>query len=250
MNFANAGFAVALLFLAALNDHIARSTLPPLATAVAFLYPVGWFSAAAFGAICLVLYTAKPRRPPTRLLVFAAATQASADLIYGLALMEGSDTGRTSANGLWIASFTLFLWASFEHLRKLRNGVSAEGEARSWHAEAFIPAVAIGIVGGTWSLTSFTDQGVLVALPGAAAAAMAAFLGLREHLMLRNERSIRMQADESRRNLEAVLESTTDSVVVLDLDWNIIYRNSRASSLVGVRGFDCGVKWDCRIFCA
>jgi len=42
-----------------------------------------------------------------------------------------------------------------------------------------------------------------------------------------------------------VLESTTDSVLVLDRDWRIVYRNKRALALLQSRNLAIGVSlWD------
>jgi hypothetical protein len=89
-DFAIAASAAALALIIAFQEQLEASALTGFAKTVAFLYPVSWFAAAAFGLTCLALHASSWRRPATRLLVIAATLHAIADLFYGLSIMAGS----------------------------------------------------------------------------------------------------------------------------------------------------------------
>ena len=59
--------------------------------------------------------------------------------------------------------------------------------------------------------------------------------GTPQHMarQMTEEKRARLDADAAAARLSDVLESTTDSVLVLDKDWRITYRNRRAIDLVG-----------------
>ena len=75
-------------------------------------------------------------------------------------------------------------------------------------------------------------------------------LGVREHWFLSIERQQITTAEKTAGDLainrsQFVLESTTDSVLVLDRDWRIVYRNKRALALLRGRNLAIGVSlWD------
>jgi diguanylate cyclase (GGDEF)-like protein/PAS domain S-box-containing protein len=69
--------------------------------------------------------------------------------------------------------------------------------------------------------------------------AFAALLAIREHALFTNERSLRTEAEESARQLaeseaqlSAVLENTTDGVMVLDRQWRITFANRNAVAML------------------
>src|SRR5690606_4258228 len=83
-------------------------------------------------------------------------------------------------------------------------------------------------------------SGNMFAVYAVAALALPALVGVREHLVLSSERKLTQAADASREELSSVLESTTDSVIVLDRDWNLTYVNGRATALLGHTGLRPG----------
>lgn len=217
------------------------SSLSPIGTAVAFLYPASWFATAAFGVMCLVLHTAAPRKPPTSLLVLAAFAQAIANLFYGVSVMDAGYRVGMPSDALWFASFILVLWAAWEHRPNVARQAAEFPRAETrWRAEAFVPAVVIGLAASAWFITEYENKGLLIVAPGLTTLALALLLGLREYLIIGNERHLRAAASASREDLASVLESTTDAVTVLDRDWKIVYRNRRANNLLGTPGFSPG----------
>jgi PAS domain-containing protein len=69
--------------------------------------------------------------------------------------------------------------------------------------------------------------------------AFAALLAIREHALFTNERSLRIAAEESARQLaesearlSGVLENTTDGVMVLDRQWRITFANRNAVAML------------------
>jgi diguanylate cyclase (GGDEF)-like protein/PAS domain S-box-containing protein len=118
--------------------------------------------------------------------------------------------------------------------------VHVEAETgRRWAAEALVPGVAVGIVVVAW-LTTEKSFGHMLVVYAFAAFSLPVLIGIREHLVLRGERTLTELANTSREELSSVLESTTDSVVVVDRDWNLTYVNGRATSLLGHTGLRPG----------
>lgn len=107
-------------------------------------------------------------------------------------------------------------------------------------AEAFFAATIVAVVSVAVAVEGalLGKQVSLLSIPVALLYAFA--IGAREYLSLATERTLRQSAEasvkqlaQSERRLSSVLESTTDSVVVLDRNWNITYRNRRARETVG-----------------
>ncbi|MBB6357574.1 diguanylate cyclase (GGDEF)-like protein/PAS domain S-box-containing protein [Aminobacter aganoensis] len=243
-DFAIAASAVSLALLIAFRGHLEASPLPGFGKAVAFLYPVCGFAAAAFGLTCLALHASARRRPATRLLVIAATLHASADLFYGLSELDGGYTVGMEYDALWLASYLMISWAATEHIARLRAAPVEANAGRRWAAEALVPALAVGIVAVAWLATQ-ERVGAMLWLSGTAAIALPFLIGVREHLVLRGERELKIAAHASREELSSVLESTTDSVIVLDPNWILTYVNGRAASLLGHAGLKPGANlWD------
>jgi diguanylate cyclase (GGDEF)-like protein/PAS domain S-box-containing protein len=238
--FAISSCAVSLALLIALHDTLEDSVLSSAATAVAFLKPASWFAVAAFGLLCLGLNAASSRRPAMRLLVIAAVLHACADLPYGIAMMTGSYEVGATYDALWVAAYLTVSWAALEHMARAIRSFSGELETgRRWPVEALVPAVAVLIIASAWLVTAGWT-GTMLLTSAAAALALPALIGVREHLMIRRERQLKAAADASREELSSVLESTTDSVIVLDRNWNLTYVNGRATSLFGNSGMRPG----------
>jgi diguanylate cyclase (GGDEF)-like protein/PAS domain S-box-containing protein len=234
-----AALATFALFL----RQITASNLSMAGTALALAYPAIWAGAAGTGLVYLLFYAPSRRRLELSLMIAGLLIQGAADLLYGLSLMAGGYVIGSYLDGFWVVAFALFGWAAIE--RRLRGSETA---AHSISPLAFDrhPAEALfaaGIVAAVSIATAMAGAllGKQVALLSIPVALLYAFsIGAREYLALAAERQLLhstertvAQLGESRQRLSSVLESTTDSVVVLDRDWRISYFNSRASETVG-----------------
>ena len=86
------------------------------------------------------------------------------------------------------------------------------------------------------------NDGVLLSIAGGLLALFAAVVALREYWIVTMQRRLRRYVDRGRSALEAsqqrltaVLESTTDSVLVIDRDWHITYFNRHAAETINQR---------------
>ena len=246
-NFALIGCAVALSSLFLLNRSIGASTLPEQGTIVAFLYPVLWFSVAAFGLVSLTLYGNRRNAFAFTLLVLAVLLEAIADFRYALALMDGTyQMGSGVTALLWVASAGLLVWAAAERIATARLGapliaLSARRTDRRV-VQAAIPAIAVGAIILSGSLSGLVSGGAFAWLGAILAVAFAAVAGFREHWIIVLQRQLRQNIETSRgelatsqKRLAAVLESTSDSVLVLNRDWNVVYFNHHAAETINQR---------------
>ncbi len=236
--------AVALASLFALSDHLPSSVLTPFGTVVAFLYPALWLSVTAFAMISMFVYGHRNRSWPFMLLVGAVLTESVADLIYSQDLVRGTFTvGAGMSQLLWVGSASLIIWAALEQIwLKSAAGARAEADPQSIDrsvAQATVPALAIVIVLLSGSVSGALGQGPLVWFSAGLALVFAAVVGLREHWMIHVQRQLRGAIGRSRSELmrtqdrlSAVLESTTDSVLVLDRDWKVVFYNQNAADTI------------------
>lgn len=239
-NFALIYCAVALSAVFVLNHHIANTVLSPFATIVAFLYPALWFSVAAFGVASLVLYTSGRRTVPYGLMVLAMLAEAVADFRYAITLMDGTYELGGITQLLWVCSASLIIWSALEQIGETRRtDIDTETvpplTRRSDRsiAQATIPAAAVGaiLVLGAVSVggTPYATIAAVLAI------AFALIAGFREHWIINMQRRLRLDVEASRsaleasrRQLSAVLESTHDSVLVVDRFWHVTYFNHQA----------------------
>jgi diguanylate cyclase (GGDEF)-like protein len=244
-NFALIYCAVALSAIFVLNHNIAASVLTPMATIVAFLYPALWFAVATFGVLSLVLYAYGRKSVPYGLMVLAVLAEAVADGRYALALMDGTYQIGGITQLLWIGSSGLIVWSALEQIvatRRVRVEPAEQAKPRRSDrsvAQATVPALAVGAI-----LLSGSVSGVIGGPPfsyvaGALAIAFALIAGFREHWIISTQRRLRGTVEQSRgelaasrAQLEAVLESTHDSVLVINRNWQVAYWNSRAAGII------------------
>ncbi|MDP3895137.1 MAG: diguanylate cyclase, partial [Mesorhizobium sp.] len=229
---------LATIFL--LHGHIVESVMDPFATAVAFLYPALWFSVAAFGLITMFLYDSGEKARSFALLILAVSAEASADLIYALDLMRGSYQIGGITQFLWVASAGLIALAAFERLQRAENTEAvADTLFRRIDGRAFVqavtPAAALALVLLPGVYSGVLGNNVYLGLAAALAVVFATAAGLREHWIINDQRRLRREREKasaslarSQQRLTSVLESTGDSVVVLDRDWRIEFLNQRA----------------------
>jgi diguanylate cyclase (GGDEF)-like protein/PAS domain S-box-containing protein len=231
--------SVACLFV--LQDDIEHSVLTKFGTISAFLYPALWFCVASFGVMATMLYRQGRKTFPFNLLLAAVIAEACADLIYAKLLINGTYIRGGITQILWISSIALIAWAVVEHLR-LDDEASvsdAMPERRSYNnmAMASLPGAAILIFMISGSVSgAFGDDVFYVGFSILLGSAFAAVAGLREHSIIGALHSLRDEAAEGRRRLSSVLESTSDSVIVLDREFRITYFNGSAAKILDMDG--------------
>ncbi|MFU0507397.1 putative bifunctional diguanylate cyclase/phosphodiesterase [Pseudaminobacter sp. NGMCC 1.201702] len=225
-------FSTSILLLPAIEISKEDTT----AIAIAVSYPVFSSGVAAFGLVSLLLYIPRSKRFAGSVLFLGIVLQACADHLYGLSLLSSEYDFGDFFDPLWVVGFACIAWAPQEQLWRLRNlpcGEDTASQAR-WQniAEAFVPATAVVIVVGGVMVAGLHQKGeiFLVILP--AGLAWAGVLCVREYWALRMERDLTRAAEDNRKQLASVLESTTDNVLVLDRGWNVVYLNRRAAAFV------------------
>jgi diguanylate cyclase (GGDEF)-like protein len=249
-NFVMVYCAIAIACLIMFNDDFRTTDLTRIGTIVAFLYPALWLSVAAFGIIALLTYTHGPRSLAFTLLVGAAAAEAIADVVYAKSRLDGAYVQGGTTEFLWVASIGLLIWAAAEHLSvrdKCRNGRGVRRRVQNKTAIASLPGAAIAIFAGSAAVSgAFGEDMFYVSMASIIGAAFAAAAGLREHSIIKKLETLRDEATEGRRQLDTVLETTSDSVIVLDNDWKLTYFNSSAERiLTGRAGLTLGTSlWD------
>lgn len=229
-----------------LHASIEASRLGMLGTIFAFVYPVLWFSVAGFGLVCLLLYSHRSKRVAFTLLLLAAFAEATADFLYAKGLMEETYRIGGLVSGLWLLSIVLVIWAAVEQMYIRRLGESVRVHVltigRRRLAEASVPAITVAIVLGSACLAAiYSGYGkFFLFFCGPAAVLFAILIGLREHWALSLERDLRDASRHSQselaanqERLSAVLESTTDSVLVLDRQWRVVFCNGPAAAMIG-----------------
>jgi diguanylate cyclase (GGDEF)-like protein len=219
---------VACLFI--LRDYISNGVLGNFATVAAFLYPALWFSVAAFGAISITVFSHGRKFFPLLLLLGAVFAEAIADMAYAKEVIAGTYVLGGITQFLWVASIGLSIWAAVEHLL-IDKDKDAHQVKRlySQTAMASIPGAAIlifmisGSVCGAFGYNPFY-VGFSIAL----GLLFAAVMGLREHSIINRHQALSEDAAEGRRRVTSVLESTSDSVIVLNMNGELTYFNAHA----------------------
>jgi diguanylate cyclase (GGDEF)-like protein/PAS domain S-box-containing protein len=238
--------AVALSAIFVLNHNIAASVMPPMATVVAFLYPALWFAVAAFGVVSLALYAYGRKSVSYALMVLAVLAEATADGRYALGLMDGTYQIGGITQLLWIASAGLIVWSALEQIVETRHPraqaeVTQPRRRRSDRsiAQAMVPALAVGAILFSGSVSGIVGGAPYSYVAAGFALAFALAAGLREHWIISTQRELRRTVEESReelaasrKQLEAVLESTQDSVLVITRDFKVAYWNSHAAEII------------------
>ena len=211
-----------------LADEMRDSELSLIGTLIAFLYPVGWLGAAAFGAMCMLLYAPRHKVLPFTLLILGVLGQGVADLFYALDLMSIGYEAGTSFDFLWVLCFLMIAWSAAEHSAAAAPRPESASSQTRRMAEAFVPAAALSLVGIAGAIPGIAVHGQLFLLSVPAVILLAVILGLREHWVLTSERDLRRAAARTSAELAKVLEGTNDSVAVIDRNWRITYLNDRA----------------------
>ena len=232
---------VSLASLFALTHSLERSVLSPLGTLAAFLYPALWFSVAASGVISLVLYRQGNKAFALVLLLLAVLAESASDYAYALQLMEGTYHLGGVTQFLWVASAGLIVWAATEQLSIVpqpgRQTLRKQKDRAL--AQAVVPGATIASVLLVGSITGALGSGVYLWLSAALALVFGVTMALREGWMIAIQHRLRGSVERSRKQvlrseerLSAVLESTSDSVVVIDRDWRLVYFNKHAREII------------------
>ncbi|OJX51329.1 EAL domain-containing protein [Devosia sp. 66-22] len=245
-NFALIYCAIALSAIFVLNHSIAASVMPPFATVVAFLYPALWCAVAAFGVLSLTLYGYGRKSVSYGLMVLAVLAEAVADGRYALGLMDGTYQVGGIMQVLWLSSSLLIVWSAIEQMAETRDEPSAETQAAAPRrradrsiAQATVPALAVGAILISGSVSGVVGGPPYSYVAGVLAIGFALIAGFREHWIISTQRRLRHAVEQSREaleasrtQLEAVLESTHDSVLVITRDWRVAYWNSHAAQII------------------
>jgi diguanylate cyclase (GGDEF)-like protein/PAS domain S-box-containing protein len=240
-NFGLAISAVVAIGLVIYFPVLARTEIGWLGAAIALAYPTLWLGTFAFGLICFGLYVPDRRRFPFLLILGGVSAFAAANFFYAFDILAERYAAGTFYDVLWIVSFALVTWAALEHrpasALPLRPAEPATSTPRL--GEALIPALStaailMAIVAAEWH---HVGPSALLLVP--VIIAFAALLAIREHALFTNERSLRIAAEESVRQLaesearlSGVLENTTDGVMVLDRQWRITFANRNAVAML------------------
>lgn len=231
--------SLASLFL--LAGAVGGSVLSQFGTLAAFMYPAVWFSVAATGAISLLLYRQGSKGFALALLLLAVLAESAADYAYALQLMGGTYQIGGITQMLWVASSALIVWAAVEHLALggTRVLVKPRGQQERAQAQAAVPGVAVVIVLLAGSFAETLLDGPYVWIAAMLSIAFALTTALRESWMIAVQRRLRASVERSRKKLlrseerlSAVLESTSDSVMVVDHDYRVVYFNKHAARII------------------
>ena len=238
-NFAITYCAIAVSCLFLLHLSIKSSVLGTFGSVVAVMYPSLWLSVAAFGIISLFLYNHGHRLFPYILLLAAIGAEATADFVYVNQLMNGTYRLGGVTQILWVASAGLIGWAAIEGLWLRESGDetrNARGGTRVL-THAAVPAAAFAMVILSGSVSgAFGWDRTFAVFATTLGLIFAIIAGLREHRIIQIQRRLHgatershQEALESRGSLSAVLESTSDSIIVLDHAGRVEFFNENAA---------------------
>jgi diguanylate cyclase (GGDEF)-like protein len=255
-NFALFLSAATVVLLLLIAPHIGHSA--PLPAVLALAYPVLTIGSFAFGVLGLVLYIPKSKRASFTLLLIGIALLGTANVFYTFSLLTVGYGIGAFYDSFWVGGFAFSALAAFEQVFSWSEREREAGEDErpaAWHetAEVVIPALALGLVVVATAAAAIGNGEALGLALAPGSAVLAAVIGLREFWLHQDRRVLARVAEESARELEEsraqllrALESTTDSVMVLDRDFRVVYVNSSAkrSSTTG-RDIGLGERlWD------
>jgi len=233
--------AIALASLFALTGSLGASVLTPFGTLAAFLYPAVWFSVAASGVISLLLYSQGTKVFGLVLLLLAIGAESAADYTYALQLMSGTYRLGGATQLLWIASSGLIIWAAVEQLALAGTPahVTPRRQQDRGLAQAAVPGIALAVVLVAGSVAQTLINGPYVWLAIVLSLIFSVTMALREGWMISVQRRLRASTERSRKQLlrseerlSTVLESTSDSVLVIDREWQVGFFNQHAAHTI------------------
>ncbi|MFW6027983.1 MAG: diguanylate cyclase domain-containing protein [bacterium] len=238
-NFGLATCAVVAIGLFIYFPALARSEIGWLGTLIAFAYPTLWLGTLAFGLICYGLYVPERRKFPFLLIMLGGSAHAIANVFYGFDILNQSYAAGTRYDALWIAAYALVAWAALEHKPAQGHPRRPEIRTTARPVEALIPALSTAAILLAAVAAQWHHLGAYSVVLAPAVMAFAALLAFREHTLFTTERNLRAETEQSARQLaesearlSAVLENTTDGVMVLDTEWRITFANSNAVAMM------------------
>lgn len=234
-NFVLVYCAITVACLFVLREYIDNSVLTKFGTVAAFLYPALWFSVAAFGTMSLTVYSHGRRLFPFQLLLGAVFAEALADMAYAKEVISGTYVQGGLTEFLWVASIGLAIWAVIEHLSLSSVPERNLPRRRAYTAMAMasLPGAAILIFMFSGSVAgAFGNHPFYIGFSVLVGVVFAAVAGLREHSIIHTLQNLTDEAAEGRLRVLAVLESTSDSVMVLDQHWSLTYFNDSAREIL------------------
>ena len=155
--------------------------------------------------------------------------------------MDGSYQQGGLTQLLWVASAGLLCWAAIEQIVLTRRPQTNFEIASSDRGliQATVPAAALAMILLAGSISGAFGTGLYQAFSGALAVSLAVVVALREWNIINTQRDLgdaaetsRARLADSQRRLTSVLQSTSDSVIVLDRAWRIEFYNDEALKLV------------------
>lgn len=248
-NFALVYCAISVGCLLFLQKEIENSVLTKLGTVVAFLYPALWFSVAAFGAMALSIYNHDRRAFAYKLLLSAVLCEASADMIYAKERITQTYTQGGWTEFLWVASIGFTIWAVVERLRTDNIVLNSPVENHSNRvAMASLPGIAIIVFMAAASLTGvFGEHPFYIGFSMVLGIVFATVAALREHSIIGKLQKLGREAEAGRKRVVEVLESTSDSVIVVNNEFRLTYYNPSALKILDLDGhlrLGKSIRWD------
>ena len=240
-NFVMSYCAIAVACFVSLQNEILGSQLHRFGTTMAFLYPALWISVAIYGAISLLTFNRGRMTFPFLLMVAGVSCEAVGDFRYASMLLTNTYVQGGYTQFFWTLSIGFSIWAAIEHFLCSRAVKQAcHTKPRLIYdrvALASMPGLAIAIIvvsvayGG-----GFGRDPLFISFAVASGLGFAALSGMREHSIISRLKNLRLETEEGKRRLNTALESTSDSVVVLDRHWRITYANSSAVRILSDSG--------------
>lgn len=230
---------VATMFL--LERLIEGTELDALGTLVAVGYPAIWVSVAAALLLSLLQYNLGAKTFPFTLLCMAAICEALADSFYAGAILDGTYARGGLTELLWVASVGLIVWAAFVQMSYARRPVLWVILPRSFRRtmQVGIPAAAILVALSAALFAQGLASPAFAATILAVVLALAALTALRERWIGQEQRQLRAAVEQNRaallvseRELDGVLQATTDNILVLDRDWRVVFLNRHAETML------------------
>jgi diguanylate cyclase (GGDEF)-like protein len=241
LNFVLAYCAITVATVFALEEAVQTTDLLPVGTVVAVVYPALWFSVAVACAISLLLFNLGGRTLAFALLSGAAITEAVADALYAGAILDQTYVRGGLTELLWVISVGLVVWAAIEQIVSSRRPSRWTLAPRAFRRgmQAAIPAAAIAVALGSEVFHHGERHVEFLASTLAIVAAFAIVAGLREYWIGSEQRHLRQTVERSRnalsqseRELDSVLQATTDSILVIDRDWRVVFLNRHAEEML------------------
>ncbi len=181
-------------------DQIADVTLAYLVVALG--YPVLHLSALVFAFLVVVQRDWGARRPVLLLLLLSLAMLTAVTTLYGFSLLTQSYEAGHNLDVMWVASFSLLIWASFEERWRANDTAFAiEAPLGSHVFEDMLPGLSVAAILFTlWAYQSHFSASLMPALL-ACGAAFSVCLSLLSYGGTQMERDLRRKVRDKERQM-------------------------------------------------